>query len=181
MTRNDTLRNAQSETRATFGATTRFVYAIQSLKDVRQMFAGDANSRIAHRSRDRIIVGRHCDLDLSVLWCVLDGIVEQVVKHLPQPAGVADHVCLGATMRLAFGPLPAIDQSLRNMKAKLKKTASALSDPAINSSGPALARPCRRVGRESCMRRTPVRVLSCHFCAPCAHLGRTGLHPVSTG
>src|SRR5207245_2255593 len=67
----------------------RFVHAIETIEDARQVFRRNADAGVADHNPAGVPLAVTLDLDRSPLRRVLDGIVEQVVKNLAQASFVA--------------------------------------------------------------------------------------------
>ena len=63
----DVLHNRQSKAGSTQFATARFVRAVKSFKDPRQIFGADSDPVIAHAERDRIAASFGGETDFTVL------------------------------------------------------------------------------------------------------------------
>ena len=90
----DRARNGQAQARAArraFAVAT-FVAAIEPFEHVRQVVRRNADARVTDPQHDAPLAARRFDVDphAAAGRRELDRVVEQIVDHLPQPAGVAD-------------------------------------------------------------------------------------------
>src|SRR5262245_12459189 len=80
----NTACDAQAEPSPSFGATARFVYAVESFEDMRLMFRRDADARVGDSDYGLSIFLCKLDGNSAVNGCVLDRVIEQVDDHLAQ-------------------------------------------------------------------------------------------------
>ena len=79
------LHDSQTQSGATGGACARGVRAIETFKEVRQMFGRNANSGILHAYFDQRLDGSGGNADLSLAGSMYNGIAQQVAENLGDP------------------------------------------------------------------------------------------------
>src|SRR5262249_61301272 len=86
----DGFADGQTQTEMAVGARARFVRAVESIKDMRQMLCGYALARIGDDQNSGAILRASADANGAVGPVVADGIGEEVGEDLADAVGAAE-------------------------------------------------------------------------------------------
>jgi len=87
----DRLHNGQPQPRATFGAGTAAVGAVEAFEQMRQVVRFDATPGVAHRQRHALVVGLHQQQHAGAFGRMADGIGQQVGNRPLDHQAIARH------------------------------------------------------------------------------------------
>ena len=76
------LNNSQSEPRAARATASRFINAIEPLKNTRQLLRADADAVVFHFKHYFLCFVKQPDLHFPAFFCVNNGVIDQVDNNL---------------------------------------------------------------------------------------------------